>query len=36
VDEQVGKAGVVVTMGAGDRDRLVNDIKETLIYEKNG
>lgn len=36
VDEQVGKACVVVTMGAGDIDRLVNDIKETLIYEKNG
>ena len=36
VDEQVGKACVVVTMGAGDIDRVVNDIKETLIYEKNG
>ena len=36
VDEQVGKACVVVTMGAGDIDRLVNDIKEALIYEKNG
>ena len=30
-----GKACVVVTMGAGDIDRLVNDITQTLIYEKN-
>ena len=31
-----GKACVVVTMGAGDIDRLVNNITKTLIDEKNG
>jgi hypothetical protein len=29
------KDAVVMTMGAGDIDRLVNDITKTLINEKN-
>lgn len=32
----MGKACVVMTMGAGDIDRLVNTITKTLIYETNG
>ena len=31
-----GQNCVLITMGAGDIDRLVNDITKTLMYEKNG
>jgi UDP-N-acetylmuramate--alanine ligase len=38
VDEllEMGKACVVMTMGAGDIDRFVNTITKTLMCEKNG
>ena len=38
VDElqEMGNACVVMTMGAGDIDRLVNTITKTLMCEKNG
>jgi UDP-N-acetylmuramate--alanine ligase len=38
VDEllKMGKACVVMTMGAGDIDRFVNTITKTLMCEKNG
>jgi hypothetical protein len=32
----MGKACVVMTMGAGDIERFVNTITKTLMCEKNG